>query len=242
MYLRISRVAWFMFKCLVAFNWRRFVHAKNQDALLDQDYKDWSKYVLGNFDVDLTVTGREHIPVPNRTGEEKRKLVIMSNHQSQLDIPALVMALDRRLGFVAKRELARIPILGYFMVQVGCIFIDRSDGRGANIVLEKAALEMGATPLVIFPEGTRSKDSGFLPLKQGGCRLASLADAIILPVLIQGTRNAAEARQDRTRVRKPARLRIFPVLDTRGLGEGKTAFIKIKDHLEKCWHSPNDPI
>jgi 1-acyl-sn-glycerol-3-phosphate acyltransferase len=103
-------------------------------------------------------------------------------------------------------------------------------------------MEMGSNPLVVFPEGTRSKDGSLLPLKQGGCRLATLADAVILPVLIRGTRDAGENRKEVPgRARIPVSLRIFPPLDTRGLGEGKIAFNKIKDYLEKCWRSPSDP-
>ena len=140
---------------------------------------------------------------------------------------------------MAKQELQRIPVLGYFMIKIGCIFIDRSDGRGASQVLEKTAKEMGTDPLTIFPEGTRSKDGGFLPIKQGGCRLAILADAIILPVLIQGTRNAGESRVEVSKALIPASLRFFPTLDTRDLGGGKGSYIKIKEYLEKCWQNPS---
>jgi 1-acyl-sn-glycerol-3-phosphate acyltransferase len=242
MALRVIKVAWFMFLCLVSFTWRRVLQVQNQVALLDRDYLAWSKYVLRIFTIELTISGREHIPIRNHSNGSMRKLVIMSNHQSQLDIPSLVVAMDQRIGFVAKRELARIPILSYFMGQTGCVFIDRSDGRGANLVLEKVAKELGETPIVIFPEGTRSKAGGFLPLKQGGFRLALFADALIMPVLIQGTRNGAESRQEGVQTPLKASLQIFPVLDTRGLGEGKVASLKIKDYVEKCWQHPNDLI
>ncbi len=244
-----------MFYCLLTFTWRRLIRAENQDATLDRDYRLWSRYVLDVFGIDLTISGRENIPAPG-----SRKLVIMSNHQSQLDIPCLVTVMDRRIGFVAKRELSRIPVLNYFMQKVGCVFIDRADRRSAQMVLERAAREMGDNPLVVFPEGTRSKDGNLLPLKQGGCRLAILADAVILPVLIQGTRDAGESRPTRSRAAKsrtsksqmsgrsasngsatiPVSLRLFPVFDSRGLGDGKAAFNQIRDYVEKCWRSPND--
>jgi 1-acyl-sn-glycerol-3-phosphate acyltransferase len=234
-FVRVVKVLWLMFKCLVAYVWRRMTKAENQVQALDDDYRNWSKYVLSVFQADLTVSGRENIPAPGN-----RKLIVMSNHQSQLDIPALVASLDRRTGFVAKRELSRIPMLGYWMAQVGCVFIDRSDSRGAHLVLEKAAHGMGSNPLVVFPEGTRSKDGNFLPLKQGGCRLAVLADAVILPVLIQNSRNAVENRDYGVQGTIPVSLRFFPVLDTREIGEGKNALNKIKDYVNQCWLSPND--
>lgn len=249
--MRIAKVSWFMFFCLLTFTWRRIIRAPNQDATLDRDYRLWSKYVLETFQIELTMTGRLHIPAPGG-----RKLVIMSNHQSQLDIPCLVTAMDRRIGFVAKRELSRIPVLNYFMKQVGCVFIDRADRRSAQLVIERAAREMGDNPLVVFPEGTRSKDGNLLPLKQGGCRLAILADAVILPVLIQGTRDAGENRPAKSRAAKgrldskdgndggktpiKVSLRIFPVFDTRGLGDGKVAFNLIREYVDQCWRSPNE--
>jgi 1-acyl-sn-glycerol-3-phosphate acyltransferase len=232
-----------MFVYLIQFTWRRIVHAQDQDALLDQDYRDWSAYALKIFAIDLSVSGKEHIPYRGETGREDRKLVIMCNHQSQLDIPCLVVVMDRRTGFVAKRELSAIPVLGYFMTQVGCVFIDRSDGRSAHKILQQAAQKMGSQPLVVFPEGTRSKNGALLPLKQGGFRLAMFADAIILPVLIQGTREAGENRKETgSQARIPVTLRMFPAIDCRGLGEGKAAYLKLKEYVEKCWQSPSEPI
>ena len=64
MYLRIFKVSWFMFVCLIQFTWRRLTHAKNQDGLLDQDYRDWSAYVLRVFDIDLSVS-HKHRTAPN---------------------------------------------------------------------------------------------------------------------------------------------------------------------------------
>ena len=233
-WFKIFGVAQFMVNRLIAFNIRRILRSKNQVAALDRDYCNWSNYVLKTFNVDLKVTGRENIPVGG-----SRKWVMMSNHQSQLDIPCIVATMNRRVGFVAKRELGNIPVLSYFMHQVGCIFIDRSDRRGAHLALEKAAKEMGENPIMIFPEGTRSKDAILLPIKQGGCRLAQLADALILPIKIEGTRNAGENRKKNSILPFPVELKIFPVLETRGLEEGKAGFNKIKDYIEQCWNSPS---
>jgi 1-acyl-sn-glycerol-3-phosphate acyltransferase len=135
---------------------------------------------------------------------------------------------------VAKQELARIPLLGYWMRKVGCVFIDRADRRGAHRALEQAAQGMGETPLVVFPEGTRSKSGRLLPLKLGGCRLAVLAEALVVPVLIQGSRDAVENRAPGAG-RVPVRMRVFPVLDARGLQDDKESLRRIKAYLEECW-------
>jgi 1-acyl-sn-glycerol-3-phosphate acyltransferase len=234
--LRVLKVLWFMFLKLFAYGWGRLTGRKDLQSLLLRDFRHWCVYVLDLFGTEPEVAGREHIP-----SAPGRKLVIMSNHQSQLDIPALGLAMDCLIGFVAKRELSRIPLLNYWMRQVGCVIIDRSDKRGAHQALEKAARDMGAHPLVVFPEGTRSKDGSLLPFKLGGSRLALLAEAIIIPVLIQGTRDAVENRKADAPGRIPVRVRVYPPLDTRGLGDGKAAQVKIKDYVEQCWRSPNGP-
>src|SRR4051812_45556993 len=101
-----------MFRRLVFYKLGKFFRIKGLDEELGRHYIRWARYVLEVFDADLTVEGLENIPA-----DANRRLVILSNHQSQLDIPVLVASMDRKIGFVAKRELGRIPILGYFMGQ-----------------------------------------------------------------------------------------------------------------------------
>jgi DNA helicase-2/ATP-dependent DNA helicase PcrA len=235
--IKAFKVLWFMFNRLWIYGWLRLIRSPHLDARLLKDFRSWSAYVLQVFEADLRVSGRELLP-----DAPGRKIIIMSNHQSQLDIPALTKAMDRLTGFVAKQELSRIPLLNYWMHQLGCVIIDRSDKRGAHQALEKAAREMGKTPLVVFPEGTRSRDGALLPFKLGGTRLALLAQAIIVPALIEGSRDAVENRKARGKGPIPVRLTFFPPLDTQGMDEGKTSQNKIKDYVEQCWRSPNAPI
>ena len=221
---------------LVGYAWLQVKGVRDTDPWLLIQFRAWSDYVLGVFTVDLQITGREHFP-PVGGG---RKIIIMSNHQSQLDIPCLTKVSDRVTGFVAKRELARIPLLHYWMLKIGCVLIDRSDKRGAHQALEKAAREMGEKPLVVFPEGTRSKDGALLPFKLGGTRLALLAQAVIVPVLIEGSRDAVEKRKPGSG-RIPVRLTVFPPIDAQGLDESKASQIKIKEYVEQCWHGRSAP-
>ena len=233
---RVFRVCAFMVMRLLDYSARRLFRVPGLDRVLVRDYLGWADYVVRVFQADVKVEGREHIP-PAGDG---RKLVVMCNHQSQLDIPVLVSSLQRKMGFVAKRELGRIPLLNFWMRQVGCVFIDRSDRTGAHRALEKVAQEMGADPLVVFPEGTRSKDGRLLPLKLGGCRLAVMAGAQVLPVLIQGTRDAAENRGSR-HGHVPVTVRIFPRLDAGGLPDAKASHLRIKEYLERCWQTQRGP-
>lgn len=231
MILRVVRVIAFMLVRVFGYAWLRLVRARGSEAWLDRQVLGWSDYLMRVFDVDLTIAGAEHLAAPGGG----RKLIILSNHQGQLDIPCLAKASGRTIGFVAKRELSRVPLLHFWMRQIGCVFIDRSDKRGAHLVLEKAAREMSTKPLVVFPEGTRSKDGRLLPFKLGGSRLALLSQAVIVPVLIEGTRDAFENRKPGA-ARIPVRVKVFPPLDTLGLDESKASQIRIKEYVERCWH------
>ena len=237
MIFKVLSVFGYMFRAMIAYGFRRIFRPRGLDAALEAAYLDWARHVLDVFDAELRVEGRERLPPV-----DGRRLGIVSNHQSQLDIPALVSVMGRRIGFVAKKELGSVPLLNYWMRQIGCVFIDRADRAGAHRALEAAAQSMGAHPLVVFPEGTRSKDGRLLPLKLGGFRLAMLAGARLLPVHVEGTREAGENRAKGVRGRIPVRVRVFPPLDVRGCGEGKANLNRIKEYVEACWRaSPGAP-
>lgn len=235
MILRVLKIMAYMLASMAGYLWQRLTRPAGAEAWLTRQFQGWTGYVLSVFDVDLAMQGTEHL-----AKHDGRKIIIMSNHQSQLDIPCLAKAADRLIGFVAKRELSRVPLLNYWMRQIGCIFIDRADKRGAHEALEKAALAMSHKPLVVFPEGTRSKDGNLLPFKLGGTRLALLAQAIIVPVRIEGSRDAIEKRKPGAK-RIPVRLTVFPPFDTQGLDGGKASQVRIKEYVERCWHGGNAP-
>lgn len=114
--------------------------------------------------------------------------IFMSNHQSNFDIPVLYSALPVQFRWLAKAELFKIPLFGRSMRGAGYISIDRSNRQSAFQSLIKAAesIRHGAS-VMIFPEGTRSKDSVLLPFKKGGFVLAVDAGVPVIPVVITGT-------------------------------------------------------
>ena len=142
-------------------------------------------------------------------------------------------------SFVAKQELSRIPILAYWMRKVGCVFIDRSNKREARASMEKAAEAMAERSFVVFPEGTRSKTGEILPIKLGGLRMAILAGAQVVPVRIRNTRAAFESRKPGMKEPMSVQVQFFPHVDTRGMADEKTSWLKIKDYLEECWGVPS---
>lgn len=117
-----------------------------------------------------------------------RSYIFMSNHQSNFDIPVLYCALPVQFRWLAKAELFRIPIFGLSMRGAGYISIDRSNRKSAFYSLARAAEAIrNGTSVMIFPEGTRSRDGALLPYKKGGFVMAVDAGVPIVPVVITGT-------------------------------------------------------
>lgn len=118
-----------------------------------------------------------------------RASVYMANHQSQFDVPALVLAMPADFRFVTKRELLFIPIFGWALWLAGFVFVDRGDREQAIRSLDvAAAIVRRGTSIIVFAEGTRSPDDRLLPFKKGGFMLALKAGAPIVPVSIRGSR------------------------------------------------------
>lgn len=126
--------------------------------------------------------------VKTKSPELKGPFVIMSNHQSALDIFVLLASLPFPFRFVAKRELFLIPFLGWAMRCVGHIRIDRENLRESMKALEEAAERVkSGLSILIFPEGTRSETGRLLPFKRGAFHILRLVSCPVLPVGIYGT-------------------------------------------------------
>jgi 1-acyl-sn-glycerol-3-phosphate acyltransferase len=113
--------------------------------------------------------------------------VVVSNHQSLLDI-VLLSRLPREMKWVMKEELLRIPWIGWMLRLTGDIGVRRGDPESGGEAIERARayLRRGMS-VMIFPEGTRSRDARLLPFKKGAFRLAIDAGVPILPIAISGT-------------------------------------------------------
>ncbi len=118
-------------------------------------------------------------------------ILFMSNHQSHYDIPTIYNTLPIFTMFLAKKELRKIPFLGWAMWIVGFVFIDRKKRDEAFKAIDEAARQFveEKKSIVIFPEGTRSRDGSIGQFKKGGFHLAIQAKAKIIPIGIWGTIN-----------------------------------------------------
>lgn len=129
--------------------------------------------------VRVRVHGAEHLTGPG-------PYIFAPNHQSHFDIAALLGWLPGQNRFVAKKELFAEPILGMVLRTLGMIPVDRENPLEAIDLLTKAA--QGGSSLIIFPEGTRSRDGQLLPFKQGPFVAAILLKLPVVPVICRGTR------------------------------------------------------
>lgn len=141
----------------------------------------WAINLARGIGMRVRVHGAENVD-PAETA------VFVSNHQSHLDIVALFVALPVQPGFLAKRELRRIPVFGKAMEVSGHVFVDRFNRERAFEAITRAAEQVRAgRPIVIFPEGTRSEREVIRTFKKGGFHLAKQARVPVIPVGVRGT-------------------------------------------------------
>jgi 1-acyl-sn-glycerol-3-phosphate acyltransferase len=160
----------------------------------------WSRLMLKLGGIELKVDGLEQITAD-------RQYIFMVNHQSNVDIPVLVQALPQfQLRWIAKKELLWVPFFGWAMWATKHITVDRSDPLDAVRSIERAQQRIAAgISVVVFPEGTRSRDGKLLRFKKGGFLLAVKTHTAIVPVTINGSRDALPANAWRL---KPGTIKI----------------------------------
>jgi len=141
----------------------------------------FSRGLLRIAGVKISVSGVENIP-------KNKPAIYVANHCSHIDIGVLCRVAPVNLHFIGKKELAWIPIVGWYMFIAGHIFIDRRNRRKAVTSLKTAALKIkSGKNVIMFPEGTRSKDGQLGTFKSGAFHLALDAGVNIIPIHINGT-------------------------------------------------------
>lgn len=147
----------------------------------------WSPVVCGVSGVKVVAHGLENI---NR----KQKAIYVANHASLFDIAAVCRACPVPLFYIAKKELAKVPIMGQFMWLIGMIFIDRKNKDSAMKSMMKAAegIKKGRN-IISFPEGTRSKDGNVGIFKRGSFIISKQFGIPIAPITIVGAHKILSA-------------------------------------------------
>ena len=169
----------------------------------------YSRVALGIFGIRVVGRGRERL-------DPGKPYVFLSNHTSHADSPALAVVISHPLHWVFKKELARIPVFGWVLLSCGQIMVDRSSPEKARATLAEALCGLsGNNSVMIYPEGTRSRDGRLQPFKKGGFRIALEAGLPIVPVLVSGGREVVAP--DTLRIRPgTVTVDILAPIETRG--------------------------
>lgn len=152
---------------------------------IDRLARVWSRIWLWASGTSLVVEGREHV-------DRTRSHVVVANHLSVLDIMVCFLAVPLPIRFLAKKELFSIPILAPAMRAIGIVEVDRQARSAIHEKVNRQARDLVASgrSLIIYPEGTRSRDGSLRPFKKGAFTMAMAGAIPLLPVTIVGTYQA----------------------------------------------------
>jgi len=153
---------------------------KERTEFSDRIVREMSKKFLYASGAKIVTVGKENVP-------KSGPVLFVSNHQSYFDILILLACVPRAKGFIAKDDLARFPILKQWMENINCVFIERGNPRkGLEAINKGIQLLKEGYSLVLFPEGTRSKDGQLLEFKAGSLKLATKSKVPLVPIAIDG--------------------------------------------------------
>lgn len=182
---------------------------ENYKPFVDETLKNWLNPLLKSAGVDFKVNGLENVP-------KDEPVIYVPNHQGIFDMPALILNAPTPCGFIAKKELQKIPVVRTWMWLLDCVFIDRQNKREARVAIkESIELINKGRSMVIFPEGTRSRDGVPLPFKSGVMMIAKETKAKIVPVVLEGIIDRFEGTKNIT----PGTVTVtfLPPVETEGL-------------------------
>jgi 1-acyl-sn-glycerol-3-phosphate acyltransferase len=142
----------------------------------------WSWVFLLVPPMSYTVSGAEHI-------QPDTQYFFLSNHLSNFDVPLLFRAIPTPIRYLAKKELYKIPVFAQALNVAGIIKIDRGAGVSSYAAINEgvAKAKENGYSLIVFPEGTRSRDGELHPFKKGAFRMAITTQLPVVPVTVNGT-------------------------------------------------------
>lgn len=144
--------------------------------------RTWCRIIL--FVSGARVIFRELQPL-----DRSKSYVFISNHTSNMDVPAILATTPEPIRFIAKRELSRVPVFGWAAARMGHVFIDRRDSHGAaRAIRRRIARGLSGVGLFFFAEGTRSTTDELLPFKKGAAIAALETGLACVPIGVAGAR------------------------------------------------------
>lgn len=165
-----------------------FLRKKSQEAADEYVYRaarNMCRHFMRISDTSAEVKGLENIP--------EGPCVFVSNHQAIFDVFLMFSYIEKPFGFIAKKEIAGYPFIGFWIKSIHSVFMDRSSIKeGMKSINEGVERIRQGYSLVIFPEGTRSLKSEMAPFHKGSLKLAVKAGVPIVPITLDGTYRVLE--------------------------------------------------
>ena len=179
-FVAISSIVFYALSCLI---WLATVGFDKRKIILNLYASLWASFYIWCMPIwSVTVKGRDRMDM-------KKSYVVVSNHQSQLDI-LVSYRLFFPMRWVSKAEVFRLPVIGWNMYLNGYIKLKRGDKESITRMMERCEdLLRNNISVMLFPEGTRSKNGIVKPFKPGAFVLAKKMKKPILPLVINNTKN-----------------------------------------------------
>ena len=181
----------------------------------------------------MRLNGRWRFRVRGALADPRRPYVVIANHESYADV-FLLSVFPWEMKWLSKDTMFKIPCMGWMMQMAGDIRLVRGDRDSTLNALAQCRDRLAKrVSVMIFPEGTRSRDGRLLPFKDGAFRLAIESGAPLLPIAIAGTRNAMAKGTFRF-LRANAMAEVLEPIETAGMTLADIPRLKslAKDRLE----------
>lgn len=199
--------------------------------------REYAQYSVARFYYTLlSITMGLKIDVDRPQLLNKLPALIISNHQSEMDIYVLGKIFPPKCVVTAKKSLKYVPLLGWFMSLSGTFFIDRASRQKSIGTLNRALADLKSRQggLFMFPEGTRSKSltPTLLPFKKGAFHLAVQGQIPIIPVVVSNTSNIYSMKEKNFN-RGTIKIKVLDPIPTTGL---------TKEDVGKLCHDTEDKM
>ena len=153
------------------------------------------KFILWITGAKVTVIGEENVP-------KDQAVLYVANHRSYFDILLTYSRCPIRTGYVAKKEMEKIPLLSTWMKNLYCLFLDRDNMReGLKTILQAIDYVKNGISICIFPEGTRNngEELSMLPFRDGALKIAEKTGCALIPISMNNTADIFEAHFPRVK-------------------------------------------
>ena len=171
------------------------VRRYNRQAALNATLKiiqAFLRFELWVSGTKVTAEGLDNIP-------DDEPCLFAGNHQSLYDVLCTYVWMKRPTGYIAKKSIAGVPVMGWWMILMNCLFLDRDNvKKGLQTILTAIDYVKEGSSIFIFPEGTRNKQKDKTDLgdfKEGSLKIAQRTGCPVVPVAISGTAEIFEAHK-----------------------------------------------